>query len=969
MSAEWSGRRLHFIGIGGAGMSGLALVCARLGAEVSGSDRADSSYMERLRGAGLEPGDRPRRREPARGSGGRRLDRDRRGRTPSSPSPAERGVEPIHRGAAPRRALRREAADRDRRHPRQDDDDGDDGLGAAGDRRRPRLLRRRRGAGPWARRRGRQRRLGGGGVGGRRGRRERRQLPATATRGGGDHQRRDGPPLPLGLAGRAARGVRRLCRPGPGSGHSRRRRDGLAGGRRGTGWSASMRRHPARPTSTWRCRASTTAATPAPRWRRCSSRAPRWPPAAEALRGLPRRPPAPRAEGLPRRRSIYMTTTPTTRPRSAPPSRPCANCSPSRLIAVFQPHLYSRTKALAEEFGAALGLADEVVVLDVYPAREEPVGELAGVSGLQVARAAAERGGGKPVWWLPGLRAGAAGARRAPRPAPRALRQGDGAGDDRRRRRLQARRGAGDGGGSVNGWPQAKPPAGVERRLPAGAADHGPHRRARPTGSRARREEESLVAALRWAADEGLPVGMVGSGSNLLVADDWLPRARAEARRRAGGDRARGRPGDLPAAATASPRRRRKPPAGDSRVWSSASTSPGTTGGAVRMNANAYGGQLARVLEWVDVCTAAGTDRRAPEQLGFTYRHSNLREGEVVARASFQLQPAEPEEIKATLAAMRERRREAQPSGIKTFGSTFKNPEDERAEGRSAGQLLEAAGCRGLRRGGARFSEKHANFVENDQRRDHRRRARADGRGPAPGPRAVRRRARARGAGAGRGALAGGLGAVRPPADRGARRRRSWSPLAAYWFADPRRTAPSRRCWSRSWWRRSAKATKRSAVSRQRRRRPLAAAARRIRRCRSCRWSELPKGGRLRGTGARTGAGPGRRSGRPAPLRRRQLLRRERGGRRTHVGDRTALRRRHAGAAKVAGGGGDSRRSGDYRARLCKRDRAEPTRPTDGSGTRPADRTLNLLIRRRKRALQSGVEKSQPEGETGSTLK
>ncbi len=65
------------------------------------------------------------------------------------------------------------------------------------------------------------------------------------------------------------------------------------------------------------------------------------------------------------------------------------------------------------------------------------------------------------------------------------------------------------------------------------------------------------------------------------------------------------------------------------------------------------------------------------------------------------------------MAAMRERRHEAQPAGIKTFGSTFKNPEDPRAEGRTAGQLLEAAGCRGLSHGGARFSEKHANFVEN----------------------------------------------------------------------------------------------------------------------------------------------------------------------------------------------------------------------------------------------------------------
>ncbi len=73
---------------------------------------------------------------------------------------------------------------------------------------------------------------------------------------------------------------------------------------------------------------------------------------------------------------------------------------PRRLVAVFQPHLYSRTKALWEEFGAALAEADEIGVLDVYPAREQPVGELAGVSGLQVAEAAADRAAGRPVWWL-----------------------------------------------------------------------------------------------------------------------------------------------------------------------------------------------------------------------------------------------------------------------------------------------------------------------------------------------------------------------------------------------------------------------------------------------------------------------------------------------------------------------------------------------------------------------------------------
>jgi UDP-N-acetylmuramate dehydrogenase len=227
-------------------------------------------------------------------------------------------------------------------------------------------------------------------------------------------------------------------------------------------------------------------------------------------------------------------------------------------------------------------------------------------------------------------------------------------------------------------------------------------------------DEASLLAALRWADAEGLPVGVVGSGSNLLVADDGfhglalkldgeLAAIEREGERVVSGGGYR-----FPSAAA------------KTAGWGLSGLEfgvniPGTTGGAVRMNANAYGGQLAEVLEWVDVATAAGTDRRTPDQLGFEYRRSNLREGEVVARASFQLTPADPDEIRATLASMRERRREAQPSGIKTFGSTFKNPEDERAGGKSAGQLLEAAECRGVRHGGARFSEKHANFVENDR--------------------------------------------------------------------------------------------------------------------------------------------------------------------------------------------------------------------------------------------------------------
>jgi UDP-N-acetylenolpyruvoylglucosamine reductase len=223
---------------------------------------------------------------------------------------------------------------------------------------------------------------------------------------------------------------------------------------------------------------------------------------------------------------------------------------------------------------------------------------------------------------------------------------------------------------------------------------------------------EDLVAVLAWAEAEDLPVGLVGSGSNLLVADDGF---HGLAIKLNGALAAIEREGELLVCGGGA---RLPSAAARAAGWGLSGLEfginiPGTAGGAVRMNANAYGGQLAEVLEWVEVATAAGAEPRPPEQLGFSYRRSNLRPGEVVARVGFRLSPGDPEEIRQALAALRERRRAAQPSGIKTFGSTFKNPEDERAQGLSAGQLLEAAGCRSLAHGGARFSQKHANFVEN----------------------------------------------------------------------------------------------------------------------------------------------------------------------------------------------------------------------------------------------------------------
>jgi UDP-N-acetylmuramate dehydrogenase len=255
----------------------------------------------------------------------------------------------------------------------------------------------------------------------------------------------------------------------------------------------------------------------------------------------------------------------------------------------------------------------------------------------------------------------------------------------------------------------ATPPAGVERDYPlarlttvrtGGPADFF----ARPAS------DEELIELLLWAAGARVEVGVVGSGSNLLVADEGF---RGLAIKLGGGLAELERGGERIVAAGGA---RLPSVAAKAASWGLAGLEfginiPGTVGGAVKMNANAYGGQLARVLEWVDVCTAEGRERREPAQLGFAYRSSNLGAAEVVSRASFTLQSGEPAAIKQTMAEMRGRRRDAQPSGIKTFGSTFKNP--EQGEGRSAGQLLEAAGCQGLQLGGARFAPKHANFVEN----------------------------------------------------------------------------------------------------------------------------------------------------------------------------------------------------------------------------------------------------------------
>jgi UDP-N-acetylenolpyruvoylglucosamine reductase len=224
--------------------------------------------------------------------------------------------------------------------------------------------------------------------------------------------------------------------------------------------------------------------------------------------------------------------------------------------------------------------------------------------------------------------------------------------------------------------------------------------------------EAELFELLGWASRMTVDVNVLGSGSNLLIADEGvhglvikldreLAAIELEGTHILCGGGAR-----LPRVAA------RAAQAGLAGIEFGVNI-PGTVGGAVRMNANAYGGQLASVLEWAEVVSASGVERHEPAGLGFAYRESNLRAGEIVARARFSLAKSDPEAVKATLAQMRTRRHEAQPQCIKTFGSTFKNPDDPRAEGRTAGLLLSEAGCNGLAVGGARFAPKHANFIEN----------------------------------------------------------------------------------------------------------------------------------------------------------------------------------------------------------------------------------------------------------------
>lgn len=230
---------------------------------------------------------------------------------------------------------------------------------------------------------------------------------------------------------------------------------------------------------------------------------------------------------------------------------------------------------------------------------------------------------------------------------------------------------------------------------------------------------EELQKLIRFLYEEKLPYDIIGNGTNLLVSDAGVDHVVVEIGRALEGI-------ELLPEANASDEKTYyvRVQAGTllSKAAQFAATQeltgmealrgiPGTLGGAVTMNAGAYGTEMKDVLYSVDVLTPEGElQTLTPAELELGYRHSVIPErGYIVVAATLALRKGDPAEIQARMADFQNRRKEKQPLDKASAGSTFKRP-----EGYFAGKLIEDTGLRGFRHGGAQVSEKHCGFVIND---------------------------------------------------------------------------------------------------------------------------------------------------------------------------------------------------------------------------------------------------------------
>jgi UDP-N-acetylenolpyruvoylglucosamine reductase len=219
---------------------------------------------------------------------------------------------------------------------------------------------------------------------------------------------------------------------------------------------------------------------------------------------------------------------------------------------------------------------------------------------------------------------------------------------------------------------------------------------------------DELRADLSWASEQGVPVHVIGLGSNVLVHDEGVD---ALVLKLAGDLSAAHVEDDVLVAGGGAPNavalhRARAAGLGG---FEFASAIPGTAGGGVRMNAGAYGREWRDVVLDAVVVDAERVRTLGVDELELSYRRSGLAAGEVVALVRFRLEPSSPAEVKGRASELLAQRKATQPTNKRTFGSVFKNPSGDRG----AGQMIEACGLKGHAFGGAVISPRHANFIEN----------------------------------------------------------------------------------------------------------------------------------------------------------------------------------------------------------------------------------------------------------------
>lgn len=223
------------------------------------------------------------------------------------------------------------------------------------------------------------------------------------------------------------------------------------------------------------------------------------------------------------------------------------------------------------------------------------------------------------------------------------------------------------------------------------------------------KDRDDLSTILAFAYEHQIPVYFVGSGSNLLVSDDGIDGlvitlGKSFTHLSISGTLVEAESGVMLGKMVKECTKR------NLTGLESLIGVPGTLGGALVMNAGAFGGEISNFLNSIDVMTMDGNIHECgADKITFSYRHSTLREDEIILGAKFQLKEASAEEIQAQKAQASKGRKSTQPLRFRSAGSVFKNPEGEKA----AGYLIDRAGLKGTKKGGAEISPMHANFFVN----------------------------------------------------------------------------------------------------------------------------------------------------------------------------------------------------------------------------------------------------------------